>query len=243
MPLRTIDHIAVLIPARDEEFLLERCLRSVERARAALPPHVTSDVIVIADRCSDSTHAIARRLLRQRGVAAVSQYGVVGRARALAAEIALGRFRGELSRCWLANTDADCELPASWLVDQLALAEGGAEAVAGVVSVDSFAEHPPHVAARFRETYALHDDGTHPHVHGANLGVRADVYCGAGGWRGLATAEDHELWNRLKAHGRNCRSVAALEIVTSGRIQGRAPQGFAGALAAHDALLPQEAVA
>jgi hypothetical protein len=231
-------HIAILIPARDEELLLTRCLRSVEHARAALPAQVSSDVVLVADRCSDNTLVMAQRFLRARGVAAASQYGIVGRARALAAEIALSRYSGPLAHCWLANTDADCDLPATWLTDQLAFAQLGAEAVAGTVCVDSYDEHPSHVATSFRKSYLLHPDGTHPHVHGANLGVRADVYKLAGGWSGLATAEDHDLWNRLKSQGRNCRSVSALEVITSGRIVGRAPHGFAGALAAHDVLLP-----
>ena len=236
-------HIAVLIPARDEVLLLPRCLRSLERARAALPSYVTSDVVLVADSCIDNTLALARRNLRSTDVAVASSFGVVGSARSLAADIALDRYVGQPQRCWLANTDADCELPTTWLVAQLALAEAGVEAVAGIVSVDSFEEHPTHVAACFRDTYRIHADGTHPHVHGANLGVRSDLYRLAGGWRGLSTAEDHDLWTRLKSWGANCCSVAALEIVTSGRIVGRAPRGFAKALAAHETLTSTEAVA
>ncbi len=159
---------------------------------------------------------------------------MVGVSRALAAALAMGRCPAPMNRCWLANTDADCDVPETWLCDQLALAVQGVEAVAGVVSVDSFAEHLAHVADRFRETYNMFPDGTHPHVHGANLGVRADAYERVGGWRMLYTAEDHCLWNRLRADGRSCRSVARLSVVTSGRRVGRAPDGFAGALAAHN---------
>jgi len=236
-------HIAILIPARDETRLLPRCLRSVKRARATLPSHVTSDVVLVADRCVDTTLELARKHLRNDGVAVASSFGIVGKARALAADIALGRYSGPPQRCWLANTDADCELPPTWLATQLALAQSGVEAVAGIVSVDTFDEHPAHVAARFRETYLIHDDGTHPHVHGANLGVRSDIYRMSGGWRGLSTAEDHDLWNRLKSQGSNCCSVSSLQITTSGRIIGRAPQGFAGALAAQDSITPDEAAA
>ena len=231
-------HIAILIPARDEAVLLPRCLRSIEYARAYLPPHVTSDVVLVADRCIDNTFALARDLLRADGLAVTSSFGIVGSARAFAADIALSRYDGPLSRCWLANTDADGEVPQTWLTDQLSLAEQGAEAVAGIVCVDSFDEHPSHVATHFRETYLLHADGTHPHIHGANLGVRADTYRSAGGWLSLSTAEDHDLWGRLKLQGSDFRSVANLEITTSGRIQGRAPHGFAGALAAHGDALP-----
>ncbi|MFC6645305.1 glycosyltransferase [Granulicella cerasi] len=234
-------HIAVLIPARNEEFLLSRCLRSVQAARAALPPGVTSDVVFIADCCSDNTLSLAKEMLGASGVAASSQCGSVGLARRLAARIALKRCAGPLRHCWLANTDADCEVPETWLIDQISLAEQGAEAIAGVVSVDSFEEHPPYVATRFRDSYLLNPDGTHPHVHGANLGVRADVYLAAGGWSGLSTAEDHDLWNRVMAHGRDCRSLTRLEVITSGRVRGRAPNGFAAALAAHGSTHPEVA--
>jgi cellulose synthase/poly-beta-1,6-N-acetylglucosamine synthase-like glycosyltransferase len=230
-------HIGVLIPARNEEELLPRCLRSVLRARAALPPDVTCDIVTVVDSSTDRTYELASNLVSHgRGVVVETQAGVVGAARSLAADIALQRYDGPPVRCWLANTDADCCVPEKWLLDQLALAQAGVGAVTGIVDVDDFREHDAGVAQRFRETYAIYPDGRHPHVHGANLGVRADAYLRAGGWRKLATAEDHDLWNRLKKAGCNCVSFARMSVMTSGRRVGRAPHGFAGALAAHNAV-------
>ena len=83
-------------------------------------------------------------------------------------------------------------------------------------------------------SYSIYSDGTHPHIHGANLGVRADRYVDVGGWANLKTGEDHDLWGRLKRTGVRLRSSAQLQVVTSGRRVGRAPNGFAGALAAHN---------
>jgi glycosyltransferase involved in cell wall biosynthesis len=227
-------HIAVLIPARDEAALLPRCLRSVQQACALLPAGVTSDVIVMSDGSCDETVPIARVMLHgTRGAVLETDACNVGIARALAAQTALVRYRGNLSQCWLANTDADCEVPQTWLLDQLRLAQRGYTAVAGIVDVDCFAEHRAIVEARFRMTYQINADGTHPHVHGANLGVRADAYLMAGGWNALATAEDHDLWRRLCVDG-NHVSDARLQVTTSGRRVGRAPLGFAGALAAHN---------
>jgi hypothetical protein len=71
-------------------------------------------------------------------------------------------------------------------------------------------------------------------VHGANLGIRADVYLRTGGWRGLATAEDHDLWQRLGKIAARRASTAVVKVLTSGRRVGRAPHGFADALAAHN---------
>jgi glycosyltransferase involved in cell wall biosynthesis len=227
-------HIAVLIPARDEEQLLPRCVRSVLEACRHLPEAVTSDIVIVADRSTDNTREIAEDLIQRKGVVVEANAGCVGTSRALAAEIALARYRGPRERCWLANTDADCEVPVDWLVQQLYVAEGGYSAVAGIVDVDSFDEHGASVPRLFRLTYLIHTDGTHPHVHGANLGVRADAYLESGGWRNLMTAEDHDLWQRLH-HGEHRRSSdASLRVVTSGRRIGRAPHGFADALAAHN---------
>ena len=158
--------------------------------------------------------------------------GRVGAARCMAAEVALGRSGGPREYCWLANTDADCEVPSNWLLDQLSIAAQGFAAVAGTVRVDSFAEYDARVEELFRQTYLTYADGTHPHVHGANLGVRADAYLRAGGWLNLATAEDHDLWNRLHCSGHQHLSDARLQVTTSGRRLGRAPSGFASAIAA-----------
>ncbi len=234
MTTRTIEHIAILIPARNEAALIERCLVSVQRTRRGLPKPITTDVIVVSDSSTDDTAALAGGVLGRTGYVTCTQAENVGLSRALAARHALGRFQGDPSRCWLANTDADCVVPPDWLSQHLIAAESGLAAVARIIDVDTLAEHGPVVPERFRRTYLLHDDGTHPHVHGANLGVRADAYLLAGGWANLTCAEDHDLWHRLKAGKGPCLSLSSLKVITSGRRQGRAPQGFADALAAHN---------
>lgn len=226
--------MAVIIPARNEELLLPRCLRSVVIARAMLPHTVTSDVIVISDSSTDSTVQFATTMLGENGVVLETAVACVGAARAFAVKQALSRHNGPTNRCWLANTDADCEVPPTWLVDQLHLAEKGFGAVAGIVDVDDFSEHLSLVEERFRKSYHIDSDGTHPHIHGANLGVRADVYQMAGGWNPLVTAEDHDLWRRLQVCDARRLSDARLKVMTSGRRLGRAPLGFASALAAHN---------
>ncbi len=227
-------HIAVLIPARNEEVLLERCLRSVLAAQRRLPLNVSFDLVVVADSSTDDTYRIASALTRQAGLVIETDLACVGAARARAAEAALSRSPVPTERCWLANTDADCEVPETWLVDQLARAVEGYVAVAGIIDVDEFTEHDAEVPSRFRLSYLMNPDGTHPHVHGANLGIRADAYLAAGGWNPLRTAEDHDLWNRLKAGRYRAAADTRLLVVTSGRREGRAPNGFADALAAHN---------
>jgi cellulose synthase/poly-beta-1,6-N-acetylglucosamine synthase-like glycosyltransferase len=124
-------HVAVVIPARNEEALLPRCLKSVLEACALLPVSVTADVVVACDTSTDLTFEIAKQILAEHGTVVATEAGAVGHARSLATEIALRRYSGQLRCCWLANTDADCCVPRSWLVDQLLFADQGIETVAG----------------------------------------------------------------------------------------------------------------
>jgi glycosyltransferase involved in cell wall biosynthesis len=227
-------HICVLIPARNEEELLSRCLRSVLAAKMSLEHSVTTDIVVAADSSTDQTIRIALSVLQAQGTVLNTNAGTVGTARRLAARVALRRYGGSLRHCWLANTDADCIVPAHWLIEQLRLAKDGIQAIAGTISVDSFEEHDPQVPSRFRSSYVVAVDGSHSHVHGANLGVSADAYVRAGGWADLRTGEDHDLWGRLSLAGAAVHSTKLIEVVTSGRRVGRAPHGFADALAAHN---------
>jgi glycosyltransferase involved in cell wall biosynthesis len=224
--------VAVLIPARNEEVLLSRCLESVIRAIHALPVTIRATIVLVSDCSTDRTAEIGHSLIGVHGSVLHTRAGTVGTARALAASYAIARTTAPLSNVWLANTDADCIVPSAWLSDQIDFAASGIEAVAGIVAVDSFEEHGPEVPARFHSRYSIHADGTHPHIHGANLGVRADCYLDVGGWANLKTAEDHDLWGRLRRTGVRLLSSAQLRVITSGRRVGRAPNGFAGALAA-----------
>jgi glycosyltransferase involved in cell wall biosynthesis len=227
-------HIGVAIPARNEEGLLARCLSSVQRAMEQVRPLATVDIVVVSDSSTDQTIQIAAQMLRGCGKAVAIGAGVVGTARATAARLLLERHKGHLSRHWMANTDADCVVPPDWLLNQLALASSGIEAIAGVVSVDDFQDFGPEMPAKFKASYLIEPGGGHPHVHGANLGVRADVYVESGGWLPLETGEDHDLWRRLAMKGVRRLSTSAITVQTSGRRSGRAPNGFAEALIIRD---------
>ncbi len=231
-------HVCVLIPARDEEDLVSRCLLSVLEAKRGLGSLATVDIVMVVDNSTDRTLELARALIKRHGTVLQANAGSVGTARCLAARLALARYNGALNRCWLANTDADSVVPLDWLTRQVKFADQGVQVIAGTVNVDNFAEHGPDVPQRFRHSYEIASDGSHGHVHGANFGVRADIYVRAGGWGHLPTAEDHDLWRRLRALNAVTRSTNSVEVITSGRRQGRAPHGFADALAAHNEARP-----
>ncbi len=223
--------VCVVVPAHNEEALIADCLQTVAASLAAAPSVARSWVVVVADACTDRTADLARAQLGSGGEVVTVTATSVGAARRLGAAAGLGHLADyPLDRCWLLNTDADTCVPSDWVQTQLSFAAAGMTAVAGIVRVDDFCDNGPHAAAAFAATYELRPDGSHPHVHGANLGVRADVYLRAGGWRRLNTAEDHCLWDRLQRGGWRTAASTASVVTTSGRTVGRAPAGFAARL-------------
>lgn len=225
MPLRSRDRLAVVVPAHDEEELLPALLDSLRVARNRLPAGVACSIVVVADACTDGTVDVARSRLGRRDVVVTCAERCVGSARRVGTAVAVS----DAGRpgTWLASTDADCVVPPTWLVDHLGFARAGVRAVAGVVALD---DSDPVLTGRFRNKYRVAPDGTHDHVHGANLGMRSDAYLRAGGWRSVATAEDHDLWDRLRADGPVVHTNS-LAVSTSARVVGRAPRGFADGLA------------
>ena len=133
------------------------------------------------------------------------------------------------SAVWLATTDADTVVPPGWLRRQLEYANAGWDVVLGTVTVTDWDGHPPHVPVAFEERYAF-GSGPHPHVHGANLGIRASAYLAAGGFRPLRTAEDHALLAAATEAGCPVVQAGDITVETSGRRLARAPRGFSNLL-------------
>jgi glycosyltransferase involved in cell wall biosynthesis len=237
--------VGVVVPAHDEQDLLPSCLASLRRAERALrtsrvlrasaagaPRALAVHLVVVADACRDRTAEVARR-----GGATVVSIGArnVGMARAAGVREVL-RLTGDLDPAdvWVATTDADSLVPPGWLVQQVQCASGGWDAVVGTIRVTDWSGYPPGVRTRFLEQYGLErhgPGGEHPHVHGANLGFRAAAYLRAGGFPELPTGEDHALVASLAASGGKVLRTDAVTVVTSARMQARAPDGFRDYLA------------
>jgi glycosyltransferase involved in cell wall biosynthesis len=226
-----IQHIAVVVPARDEADHIGANLDAIAVARRTLPASVTSATIVVVDGWGDETAAVARQHLGSSDVLVETGARSVGAARRTGSAAALATSPVAADRTWLASTDADTIVPPDWLERQVAEAQRGTIALAGVVTLREDDAVDPRVRLRFDATYGSAVDDGHHHVHGANFGCRGDAYELVGGWRPVDHSEDHDLWRRLTGVGR-VKALGSLTVATSARLVGRAPSGFADDLRA-----------
>jgi hypothetical protein len=211
----------VVIPAHNEQRLLPGCLAALRYAADSLgkPVHI----LVVADACADQTVDAARA-----GQAQVIRIRArnVGMARAAGMQELLRRMAGtDPAAVWLATTDADSLVPGDWLRRQLANANQGWDVVLGTVTVADWEDHPAHVTAAYQALYEFGDE-PHPHVHGANFGLRASAYLAVGGFRPLRTAEDHALLAAVTDAGYAVLRTREISVRTSARRRARAPGGF-----------------
>jgi cellulose synthase/poly-beta-1,6-N-acetylglucosamine synthase-like glycosyltransferase len=224
-----IETVLVVIPANNEQAVIGACLDALVAARAqardALGERVHIRTVVVLDSCIDATED---RITAEHDVQTIhARLARAGAARALG--VAYGR-RGlatQANKVWIASTDADSRVSRDWITTMVQCAEQAADVVLGTVRPDVARTSSVH--RRWRRQYVVSDG--HPHIHGANLGLRADIYDRIGGWPLLAFDEDVELVRRAENHG-GLRVVrtGAIPVVTSARLVGRAPHGFAGYL-------------
>ena len=225
-----IRHIIVVVPAHDEADTIGACLRSLHEACRRVPATVSTAIVVVADSCGDRSADIARAHARSSDdVVIEADPRSAGSARRIGVSASLLRAPVGPHDVWIASTDADTVVPTDWLTTQLAIADTGIVGIAGIVQID-IGTAGVNLSARFAETYRVAADGSHGHVHGANLGFRGDVYLACGGWGALATAEDHDLWNRVCRGGPTVTTTTTC-VTTSHRAVGRAPHGFAADMA------------
>ena len=210
--------IAAIVPACNEEDNIGACLRSLMDASRC--PRLLGEatlLVVALDACTDATEHIAR----STGAAViVLECRNVGMARSAGAQLAL-----EAGARWLSFTDADSLVAPNWFSAQLDLS---ADAVCGTVAVVDWESYGPRMRTHFEATYT--DADGHRHIHGANMGVSAEAYRRAGGFRPLQSSEDVALVQALQDSGACIAWSAAPRVSTSARRNYRAPDGFGATL-------------
>ncbi len=237
---RPIDALGVVIPVHDEAERLPACLAALDRRRRASAPRpVRAAVALVLDACTDASDADRRRLeprapTTDRVLSSIAPSATSG-ARAPPAWTGCSPSSPITAQSACGSpppTPTRRSRPPGSPINS-GSRRSGAEAVAGSIDVRDWSDHPPGWAERFRELYEpAGSSDSHDHVHGANLGVRADAYLAAGGFEPLSTGEDHALWNALRRARRRQVSSRRLSVVTSARRIARAPLGFSAFLAA-----------
>lgn len=226
----TFDGAVVVIPAHDEAKKLPGCLKAVVTAAACAAVPVST--VVVLDACSDESASLAGRFgadvhfveVDARNVGAARAAGFSHSRSHCVAAVA------DPSRTWYATTDADSQVDADWLIRQM---RADADMVLGVVRVTNWRQFSAASVRRYLADYratSRRHGGGHGHVHGANMGFRADAYWESGGFAPLASGEDVDLVRRFEQQGRHIHRDAGLSVVTSARREGRAPRGFANHL-------------
>lgn len=256
-PIRRVE---VVMPAHDEERHLEQALHALQAAALALAerrPSAAVGMTVVLDHCTDGSADIAARIAaadeRFRVLHPTFRNAGASRAAGVAAALGHGQPGPEstipeesqpegpgLDGIWLASTDADSRVPENWLWRQLELADAGWDAVLGSVEPDPRGMDPE-VLRRWRIRHPVQE--RHPHVYGANLGVRASAYRLAGGFPGIPSSEDRVLVARLRRRGFAVVATDTMRVLTSGRTSAPAPHGFGAYLRALGAEAAAESVA
>jgi glycosyltransferase involved in cell wall biosynthesis len=218
--------LVVVVPVRNEELRLGRCLTALDHARRRTGSGPDGRdcvrVVLVLDRCTDRSADIAATQTWIETV--VTDHGRVGAARAAGVAYALSNSTHPLDRTWIACTDGDSAVPADWLQTHRAHAAAGTDLLLGTVCPDPGELGP----TALRQWFALHvlAEG-HRHVFGANLGIRAQTYLRAGGFADVDAHEDQRLATAVRRlHGRVVSSATS-PVLTSGRTVGRTGAGFA----------------
>jgi glycosyltransferase involved in cell wall biosynthesis len=217
---RTYDQVAVVIPAHNERERLPHCLSAV--VTAALCVSIPVTIVVVLDASEDESAELAGQYGTDVHFVRVESRNV-GAARAAGFDFAR-EICGPDANSWYATTDADSTVNPDWLVRQL---DCGADMFLGLVRVTDWQQHRSEVVDRYEDAYDARVDDDHDHIHGANMAFSSRAYWRVGGFRALTSGEDVDLVARFEHAGyRICRDTAR-SVITSARIQARAPSGFA----------------
>lgn len=181
--------LSIVIPAFNEERLIEECLRSIHASLAANDrPGLSSEVIVVDNNSTDNTADLARRAGTQVVFEPVNQ---IGRARNVGAAAAKGD--------WLLFVDADSMLSPGLLGDILQLIEDGRHVGCGsVIKMHDLPWWASGILGAWTAVSVLFSWAA-----GALIVCRSDAFREVGGFdQELYAADEIALSRKLKKWGR-----------------------------------------
>ena len=252
MPADSAPNSAIVVPTRNEAArlaaCLEHCRMSIRASGAA------TRLVVLVNNSSDDSVDVAMAWAARRGVALdlvevelAEGQAHAGAARRLAFDIGRQCVQGSGV---LMTTDADSRPDRNWVAANLRAVAAGAALVCGRIALD--AEEAAALPAGFlgawavEETYAqasrelaslLDPDPHNPwpnhgQISGASLAITARAYDAVGGPPVVPFGEDRALAARIRAFDLPIRFCDAARVVTSCRLDGRAPGGMADTIRA-----------
>jgi hypothetical protein len=223
---------------------LNNCTDGTAEAVAALVPGLDASVRMIVRDFAGAQAGWARREAMEAAAAWLEE---TARGACRLEETVRGACRLEETAPdgVILTTDADSRVPPDWVARNLAALAQGADAVAGTVALDAAeaARLPDALHARGRLEGAYEallialESAIDPVAHdpwprhatrsGASLAVRLSAYRAAGGMPALPLGEDRAFVAALLRADARVRHAPGLVVVTSGRLDGRAPGGCA----------------
>lgn len=236
----------VVVPAKDEEELVGRCLHALA-GQTGMDSH-DYEIILVLDGCRDATRSEAlAAAARHPGVELHLLEGAargVGQARRIGMNAAHTRLGGVgRPHGLIACTDADSVVDSRWLGVQLELVADGATAIGG--RIDILPQDLAQLSRRAldarkrsaeRRRRVASSRGTpiaeHGYFSGASMSVTTTLYGDVGGLEPLVALEDESLERALTERGVQIVRSNSVRVRTSGRVSGRAPRGLAYDLAA-----------
>ena len=233
---------SVVVPARDEETLIEACLGALARQRGVA--HEEYEVLVVLDHCTDETEARARSLAERHPNLRLHILDGPGRgsgpARWVGMEAACARLLG-LGRPGglVCSTDADTVAAPDWLAAQLDAASRGAVAIGGRIELSDNGSLPENIVRwhtergrlRQKELRSAPGKAEHWQFSGASLALTAAVYREVGGLEPRSSLEDEHLEQVLRQRDIPIERLLSVRVTTSARLVGRANRGLAHDLA------------
>ncbi len=200
--------VSVIIPARNEERVIGRCLESLARMDF---PSDAFEVIVVDNGSTDRTVEVARAFSVVLNMTILQKTNAhISALRNLAASVA----RGEI----FAFVDADCVVPHDWLTQATALL---AREGMGVVGAHyRIPEQSAWVARAWYGDMEIQKQGTVPYVPGGDLLIKRATFLSVGGFdESIQTNEDCDLCRRIRLRGLRVLADPAIAVTHLGTPQ------------------------
>ncbi|GIV54543.1 MAG: hypothetical protein KatS3mg039_1061 [Candidatus Kapaibacterium sp.] len=211
----TVPMVSIVIPARNEEQRIRRCLESLLRLDY---PRECLEIIVVNDRSSDRTAEIVASyqaqlpVLRLVTIDASNEGNLRGKAGAL--DVGIATARGTI----ILLTDADCAVHPRWVRAHVAQYRDGMVAMVCaytlIAGTDAFARYQ---AVEWNTTHTMASAGVFFRQYlgcfGNNMSIRRDVYDTIGGYRAIpfSVTEDLALLQAVGKYGHTIRYLCSAE--------------------------------